>query len=149
MIQPKDNVREQPKTFWANVNTSRTADRAIARTNSIKARKFWSFLGRMEYWNLRTYFRGKSLFRHSCLGENSNCFLSMIHFTINLCLRSCHVRKRNREFCQTSKERRCSVDSGAPPAHPSFEINPDLRRDRGSWKELNIEASLRFLQPRS
>lgn len=65
----------------------------------------------MEPWNLRTYFWGRSFFKHSCLGENSNCPLSVIHFTMYVCLHNHHVRKRNRELCQTSKER-CSWTPG-------------------------------------
>lgn len=51
----------------------------------------------------------------------------MIHLKVTWCLCIYHERKRNKEFCQTSKERCYSAKALAPSTHPSFEISPGLR----------------------
>ena len=103
------NIKSILKLFWAGSDQQTDqaggfAEQLLRQATKIKERKFWNLLGRMKYWNLRTSLWGKSLFKHICLGQNSNCLLSVIHFPIILYLCICHVRKRSR-VCQTFKEK--------------------------------------------
>ena len=119
------------KLFGAGGDISRTC-RTMDPANRIKESPgvCWVEQNRKEYWNVRTFFWVKSLFKHSCLGENSNCLLSVIHFMINLCLCSCHIRKQIQSSIRLL--RKGIARSTAGPQQPTLVIESILvwgRRD--------------------
>lgn len=102
----------------------------------------------MEYWNLRTSLWGNSLFKHICLGENSNCLFSMIHFPIILCLRLCHVRRRKKQSVRLLRKGAAQATPG--PHQPTLDLKSILVRDRkdpGSWQGTWRWGTGKAIQP--
>lgn len=90
-------MREQPKTPMGRRGPQQDVQNGGSGKQD-KGKKVLEFVGWNGILKPKNFFLRKESFKHSCLGENSNFPLSMIHFTINLCLRGNHVRKGNSSF---------------------------------------------------